>query len=253
MVSVMMAAVGILIFMTSFLFAMLGLGGGMLYMPIFHWLDFSLKNVVIPLALLLNGLNTLLALIPYGHRHLVDWKGGLPMATSALIGAPIGALVAPMLPDRLLLFIFAVLVAMAGVRTLSIVKNPEPDKNPSPWRRVLWGALVSGVAGFLGGMLGIGGGFLISPFLLWIGYRTKEAAATTAYIVTFSSFSGFLGHVGRMTIHPTLMIVTVGAVIIASLLGSTFMAQKAKPQWVKTLYGILLLGVSIKLFIPFVL
>ena len=91
----MMVGTGILIFVVSFLFAMLGLGGGMLYVPIFHWLDFSLKNVVIPLALLLNGLNTLFALIPYGRRHLVDWKGGLPMALSALIGAPLGAVVAP--------------------------------------------------------------------------------------------------------------------------------------------------------------
>ena len=248
----MMAGTGILIFVVSFLFAMLGLGGGMLYVPIFHWLDFSLKNVVIPLALLLNGLNTLFALIPYGRRHLVDWKGGLPMALSALIGAPLGAVVAPLLPDRVLLLIFAVLVALAGVRTLSIVKNPEPSQNPSPWRRMLWGSLISGLAGFLGGMLGIGGGFLISPLLLWIGYRTKEAAATTAYIVTFSSFSGFLGHVGHMVINPVLLMVTVGAVIVASLLGSTFMAHKAKPQWVKTLYGVLLLGIAIKLFMPFV-
>ena len=117
---------------------------------------------------------------------------------------------------------------------------------------MLWGSLISGLAGFLGGMLGIGGGFLISPLLLWIGYRTKEAAATTAYIVTFSSFSGFLGHVGHMVINPVLLMVTVGAVIVASLLGSTFMAQKAKPQWVKTLYGVLLLGIAIKLFMPFV-
>ncbi|AEJ41857.1 hypothetical protein TPY_3705 [Sulfobacillus acidophilus TPY] len=241
---------GLLIFVVSFIFAMLGLGGGMLYVPIFHWLGFNLKDVVIPLGLLLNGLNTLLALIPYGRKRLVDWKGGFPMALSALIGAPLGAIVAPYIPGHLLLILFSVLVLFAGIRTLMVAKRPEPGQAPSPLRRILWGSFIAAIAGFLGGMLGIGGGFLISPLLLWIGYRTKEAAATTAYIVTFSSFSGFLGHIGHMVISPAILTITVVAVITASLLGSSFMANKAKPEWVKLLYGLLLIGVSLKLALP---
>ncbi len=57
--------VAALLFVVSFLFAMLGLGGGMLYVPIFQWLGFPVKVVAIPLGLLLNGLNTLLAFIRY--------------------------------------------------------------------------------------------------------------------------------------------------------------------------------------------
>lgn len=48
----MLVYTGGLIFIVSFVFAMLGLGGGMLYVPIFHWLGFGLKDVVIPLWLL---------------------------------------------------------------------------------------------------------------------------------------------------------------------------------------------------------
>ncbi|MCY0886462.1 MAG: sulfite exporter TauE/SafE family protein [Firmicutes bacterium] len=242
---------GTLIFVVSFVFAMLGLGGGMLYVPIFHWLGFGLKNVVIPLGLLLNGLNTLVALVPYGRKGLVDWKGGLPMALGALVGAPLGAMTAPYVPGRVLLILFALLVLVAGARTLAVVRQAEPALDVLPPHRMLWGTLVSTLAGFLGGMLGIGGGFLISPLLLWIGYPTKEAAATTAYIVTFSSFSGFLGHMGHMTLSGPLLAVTVGAVLVASWVGSSFMANKAKPAWVKTLYGILLLGVAAKLLWPF--
>lgn len=62
---------------------------------------------------------------------------------------------------------------------------------------------------------------------MWIGYGTKQAAATTAYVVTFSSFSGFLGHMPHMAINPRLMIVTVIAVVVASLLGSSFMVNLA--------------------------
>jgi len=97
--------------------------------------------------------------------------------------------------------------------------------------------------------LGLGGGFIIAPILMWLGYRTKEAAATTAYVVTFSSLSGYLGHVaeGHFNVLFTAMVVT--AVIIGSQLGGSFMSGKAKTKWVKQLYAVVLLGVAIKLFV----
>jgi len=246
----MLVYTGGLIFIVSFVFAMLGLGGGMLYVPIFHWLGFGLKDVVIPLGLLLNGLNTLIALIPYGRKKLVDWRGGLPMAISALIFAPIGGLLAPYVPNKWLLILFSVMVLIAAVRTLLVANQVDSDKEISFARRVIIGSLVAALAGLLGGLLGIGGGFIISPMLMWIGYKTKQAAATTAYIVTFSSFSGFLGHVAHMTINPWLLVVTVGVVILASLAGAGFMANRAKPQWVKWFYGILLVVVAGKMLLP---
>ncbi|MDA8345383.1 MAG: sulfite exporter TauE/SafE family protein [Thermaerobacter sp.] len=243
----MIALATLLVFVVSAIFAMLGLGGGMLYVPIFHWLGFGLKSVVIPLGLLLNGLNTLLALIPYGRKRLVDWTGGLPMALSALVFAPLGALVAPSVPSKVLLWLFAAAVIVAAARTLLVAGKPDPAEIMPLGRRMLIGSVVAAGAGFIGGMLGIGGGFIIGPLLMWIGYDTKRAAATTAYIVTFSSFSGFLGHVGHMAIDWPLLISLVLAVIVASLLGSWFMANRAKPSWVKWFYGVLLLGVAAKL------
>jgi len=236
-----------LIFVVSGLFSMLGLGGGMLYVPIFKWLGFPLKTVAIPLGLLLNGITTLSAFLRYTREGLVDFRGGLPAAFAGLILAPVGAHMVEYVPQRLLLILFAILVIIAALRTLVKSGKAEPTEMASKGRRTLVGSVVGGFAGFIAGLLGIGGGFIVAPMLMELGYPTKNAAATTAFIVTFSSFSGFLGHVAEGHIDMVLAVLSLVAVLVGSQLGAWFMANKAQPNGVKILYGVLLLGVAAKL------
>ena len=243
------AIVAVLIFIVSFIFAMLGLGGGMVYVPILKWAGFSVKEVAIPLGLLLNGLNTLLALIPFARKKLVDWKGGMAMAVTALVFAPVGAYTAQFVPVNLLLILFAIAVLGAAIRMMFFAKNPEPEQMMDIKMRSIIGSGVGTFAGFSGGLLGIGGGFIIAPILMWMGYKTKEAAATTAFVVTFSSFSGYLGHAAEGEMNWTLTILVVVAVIIASQLGAMFMSGKAKPKMVKQIYAVVLLGIAVKLIL----
>lgn len=239
--------VALIIFLASFLFAMLGLGGGMVYVPVLKWAGFPVKEVAIPLGLLLNGLNTLLALIPYARKKLVDWKGGLAMAAAAFIAAPLGAYTAQFFPVKTLLILFAVAVLIAAVRMTIFARQPEPETMMTLKKRSLIGGGVGAFAGFMGGMLGLGGGFIIAPILMWMGYKTKVAAATTAFVVTFSSFSGYFGHVAEGHFDWPLTIVVVIAVVIGSQLGGNFMSRRAKPKWVKQLYAVALLAIAIKL------
>lgn len=241
--------VAIIIFLASFLFAMLGLGGGMIYVPVLKWAGFSVKEVAIPLGLLLNGLNTLLALIPFAKNKLVDWKGGLAMALGALIFAPVGAYSSQFVPVNLLLIFFAIAVLGAAIRMVFFAKSPEPEKMMDIKKRSIIGSGVGAFAGFAGGLLGIGGGFIIAPILMWMGYKTKQAAATTSFVVTFSSFSGYLGHMAEGDFNWTLTIVVVIAVIIGSQLGGSFMSGKAKPKMVKQIYALVLFGIAIKLIL----
>ena len=61
---------------------------------------------------------------------------------------------------------------------------------------------VGGVGGFLGGLLGVGGGNIIVPMLNWLGLDAKVAVGTSALVVVFSSLSGFLGHVSLGGLDP---------------------------------------------------
>jgi len=239
----------LIILAASFVFAMLGQGGALVYVPVLAWVGFAVKEVAIPLALLLNGLNTLLALIPYARKRLVDWKGGLAMTAAGFALAPLGAYAVGFVPVKAVLALFAVAVLAAAGRMVLFARQPEPTTMMSLRRRSVIGALVGGFAGFMSGLLGVGGGFIIAPILIWMGYPTKQAAATTAFVVTFSSLSAYLSHVAAGRFDLALTATGVAAVLIGSQLGAGFMSTTAKPQWVKRLYAGMLLAVGLKLIV----
>ena len=238
--------IGIIILAASFLFAMLGLGGGMVYVPVLNWAGYDLVTVALPLGLLLNGLNTSLALIQFNKKKLVDWKGGIFMAVSALVASPIGAITSKYVNQSDLKLIFSVAVLFAAIRMLRQANKKEPGNKAELKKRIIIGIIVGLSIGFLGGMLGIGGGFVFAPVLMALGYKTKEAAATTAFIVTFSSFSGYLGHLADGNMNWPLTIILIIAVIIGSQFGARFMSQKAKPKMVKKIYAVVLIIIAIK-------
>jgi uncharacterized protein len=235
-----------LVFVIATVFSMLGLGGAMLYVPVFKWLELPLKTVAIPLSLLLNGVTTLSAFLRYWREGLVDFRGGLPAAVAAVIAAPLGAMSMAHVPRDALLLLFAAFTALAGAYSLKTGRQ-EAAAAPSRQRRLLIGLTLGAVEGYLGGLLGVGGGFIVAPVLMALGFPTKRAVATTSFIVTFASVSGFATHAAAGRLDPTLTVLTVAAAIAGSQLGAWFMAQRAKPAWVKTLYGVLLLAVAVKL------
>ena len=236
-----------IIAIASFIFAMLGLGGGMVYVPVLNRAGFDMVKVAIPLGLLLNGLNTLLVLIPFARKKLVDWKGGAVMAATALVAAPIGAMTSDKVPVQTLKLLFAAMVVAAAIRMIWSAKRTEPETMMALGKRSLIGFFTGAFAGFVGGMLGLGGGFIIAPILMMMGYKIKEAAATTAFVVTFSSFSGYLGHMAQGEMNWVLTGIVVLAVLIGSQLGGRYMTQKAKSKQVKVIYAIVLLLIAAKL------
>ncbi|RIV20907.1 sulfite exporter TauE/SafE family protein [Alicyclobacillaceae bacterium I2511] len=228
----------------SFIFSMLGQGGGMVYMPLFHWLGYDIKTMAIPLGILLSATAKVFSLPQYHRHRLIDWKGAWPMMIAVLLMAPLGAWATPYVPEKVLLWAFAAMLLVAAVRTLWAVGQPDPDA-VVPWlRRVVLGSLVAGGAAFIGGLLGIAGGFIISPMLMWIGYSAKKSAATTAAIATLSSLAGFAGHVSHMSIPWFILVLTLVAAMVGSVAGSWFLANRAKPAWVKAMYGVILIGIA---------
>jgi len=246
-------AVSALVFVIACVFSMLGLGGALLYIPLFKWFGFDFKTVAIPTGLFLNGITALSAAVYYLRAGMVDVRGAVPMALASLVGAPIGAYFTHFVSSEKLVLFFAMAMFIAGARMLLVSSQPEPKKLLSYTKRVFIASVASFFIGFLAGFLGIGGGFLFVPLLIALGYPTKQAAATCALIVVFSSFSGFLGHAVEGRFEPKLLLLATFAVIAGSQLGARIMRHKMKAKWIKRLFGLVLIVVALKLGLKVVL
>lgn len=242
----MLLILSFIILVLAFIFSMLGLGGAMIYIPVFTWFGFDLKEVAIPTGLFLNSVTAFSAAVYYYRSRMVDVKGAIPMMLTAIVGAPVGAHFTHLLPTNVLIALFSIAMVSTGLKMLYSAGAAEPTALMDARKR----AMITGGAGFfigfVSGLLGSGGGFLFVPVMIAVGYPTKQAAANSAFIVLFSSFSGFLGHAAHVHFNWELLVFCTIAVIIGAQLGGKMMKEKMKARSIKQMFGILLILVAVK-------
>jgi len=240
----------IIVLFFSGLLAMAGLGAAFLFVPMFYYLGVPLAEAT-PTALLLNAVSLSFAAITYWRARLINWRVGLPVLATAVILSPLGARVTPYVDKTLLLALFAAFLVFAGFMMLFFKPKPR-DHEMNRAIEVGAGAGVGSVAGFLGGLLGVGGGNFIVPVLNWLGLDAKVAAGTTALVVVFSSFSGFLGHATLGGIDPLFVGINAVMAAIGSIIGAQLMKTKLSSAQLKMMIGVLLWLIAAKMIFDLV-
>jgi uncharacterized membrane protein YfcA len=236
----------------AFIFAMLGMGGSQIYIPVLFWLGMEFKTEAIPLGMLLNVVNSSSAAFTYGRKKMIDWQVALPFGIFMIFLAPLGAWLNLRLPVKPVIVIFALFTASAALVMLSGWK-PESGKL-TPLKRGVLGVSAGSVLGFFAGLIGRGGGSFVVPLLFIAGLDAKVAAATSAVVVTCSGTSSFISHLFTAARpHWPLWLLCVAAVLIGSQTGSRFMAERLKPRGVRLVFGCVLLTVAAILIIKDVL
>jgi uncharacterized protein len=235
----------VLVFIFSGLLAMAGLGAAFLFVPLFYYLGVPLAEAT-PTALLLNVVSLMFATINYWRGKLINWRVGLPVMITAVILSPIGARLTASVNKTLLLGMFAAFLVFAGAMML-FYKAKKREQALSRPVEIGAGVGVGSVAGFLGGLLGVGGGNFILPVLNWLGLDAKVAAGTTAMVVVFSSFSGFLGHASLGGLDPIFIGIMAVMAAAGSIVGSQLMKTKVSSSQLKRMIGVLLWLIAIKM------
>jgi hypothetical protein len=205
------------------LVGLLGGGGSILAVPALVYLAGQELQQAVATSLLVVGITAVVAVLPRLRERQISWRIGLLFGVAGAATAFAGAAVNRVLPDELTLALFAVLMVGAGVRMLQ--EKPATgtactvDGGRVNWRRCLPRTLTGGlVVGFLTGLLGVGGGFLIIPVLVVaLGLPMPTAIGTSLVVVAINSAAGFAAHAGEVTLDVPVTVAFTAAAVAAAL------------------------------------
>ena len=240
----MLAIAAVVTFVFTTVFSMAGVGAAVILIPVFLALGVELHTAMAT-ALLLNAIGMTIASVTFVRKGLVEWRLVIPMLIIAVLASPLGVWVAQGMERAPLLWLFVVFLVFAGVMMMFYRPNHEPNAARCVQGLAL-GLPVGAVAGFVGGLLGVGGGNIIVPALVAAGLEPKRASASASFVVIFASLSGFLAHVQTAHIGFGLLGATAIATAAGAALGAWLASEKLRSDQLKRIIAVVLMAVAVK-------
>ncbi|TFC47103.1 sulfite exporter TauE/SafE family protein [Cryobacterium sp. TMT2-10] len=232
------------------LLGLVGAGGSIIAVPALVYALGLSPAEAIPSSLIVVGLAALVGVLPR-IRQGVDWSTATIVALAGIPAAWLGAAVNRMLDPNLLMLVFAALMVIAGIRMIpkrgqAAVVSPERRNLRTHVPRAL---LVGALVGFLTGLLGIGGGFIIVPALtLVLGLGIGVAVGTSLVIIVINSAAGLAAYASTLALDWPLVLTFAGAAIAGSLVAARFATRLSERKVKATFAGVVLVvaaGVSV--------
>ncbi len=251
---------------------LVGVGGGIVMVPLLYLMlaHPQWSGILVPPAhqAVVAHATSLFVIVPtalagilaYHRAGLVAWRVALPMAATAILAAMAWVQVAIRLPPEVLKACFGLFLVASGLNLLRASRREAsalPDPRTSPAVAVVGGLLV----GFVTSLLGVGGGIVAIPILIYlVRLDMRKVAATSLGIVVFSGLTAALTYGVTGWRHPELPPGSLGYIFLpaglALLPGAVSTArlgarlnQRMKDRGLKVLFGALFLLVGLRLFL----
>lgn len=225
----------------STLFAMGGVGSAIALVPTFSMMDMSL-NMAKAIGLFINSSSTIVVSLMNFFRGVLDIKFALPLIFSIIITTPIGAWSSQFIQKEIVEWILVTFLLVSA--TLLIFSKREAKvAYDKAW--ILY--LIGGSVGLISGTIGVGGGALIMPLLILLGFDAKKAAYAVSFVIPFSSLGAFVTYLSFVDMDWVLLGVVTVAAMIGGFLGGFIMHYRLDAKQVKRLIAVVLLLLAAKM------
>jgi len=227
----------------AFLYAAVGHGGASGYLALMALFSFAPATMK-PTALLLN-------LFVAGISFFYYWKSGyfnkklfLTFATSSVPMAFLGGMIE--IDASIYKKVLAVLLVFAILKMLNAFGKTQNNINSIK----LWlGILIGAGIGFFSGLIGIGGGIILTPLILLLNWgKMKEAAAVSALFIWVNSAAGLSGQLSSGIVIESQSFILVGIACVGGIIGAYFGSKKLNNNYLKYLLAFVLIIACVKLF-----
>jgi uncharacterized membrane protein YfcA len=197
-----LALVGLVV---GFVSGLIGIGGGVLIVPFlyFFYAHPAWSGVRMPVQLhtVVAHATSLFVIVPtaisgvrsYSKAGLVVWPAAIPIAITSVVGAIAGARLALHLPGAAVRMSFGAFLLVIGKQLLW---RPPPEEGRALRIRLPFVIIIGLAVGLLSGLMGIGGGAVAAPLLIYlIRLDLKQAAATSLAIAGLAAIAAAMTYV----------------------------------------------------------
>lgn len=248
-------------FFVGLVLGLLGGGGSILALPVMVFC-FGIQALhATAYSLFIIGSATLIGTFQNIRNRLVDPKTAILFAIPAVVAIIVTRTqVLPSLPRTIhigkylvfeinifIMILFSILMILASIPMIRGVKERAGAKRPRPGILMFFGALV----GFISGMVGAGGGFLIIPALsIFMKIPIKSAIATSIMIISINSLAGFMAELARPNIYIdwSFLLLFTGIAAVGLLTGLT-LSKRIHAEKLKKGFGFFVLGIGLFILI----
>ncbi|MGE9314962.1 sulfite exporter TauE/SafE family protein [Niabella sp. CJ426] len=231
------------LFIVAFLYASIGHGGASGYLALMAIFGVA-AEVMKPTALLLNLFVSLVSFIQFYRGGYFKMKLFMPLAFASIPFAFLGGLITVDASFYKKILGLLLLIPVARFLFFSNLKL-EATRKHELGLAILIGAAI----GFLSGLIGIGGGIILSPVLLLLRWANmKESAAISAIFIFVNSVAGLAGQITKGIQFTADMYGYVIVAFAGGLLGAYFGSLKFRQDALKYILSLVLLMAALKLF-----
>ena len=240
------------------LLGLLGGGGSILAVPVLVYALGLDVAQAIPVSLIVIAVASAVGALPKVRAHQVQWRLGGVFAAAGIPATFVGTAVGKHLPQQAIMFGFAVVMIAAGIRMLSDSGDTgtacRVGNEGINWRRCAPRSIPAGVVvGFLTGLFGVGGGFLIIPALvLMLGVEMPIAIGTSLLIITANSAAAALSHLHQAQIDWAITSAFIGPAVVGSLIAG-HLGSKVNTGRLQNWFAYLVFAVAAYLLVDTVL
>lgn len=227
----------------SFLYSSVGHGGASGYLALMALFSFAPESMK-PTALLLNLFVAGISFYYYYKEGYFNKKLFLVFAIASVPLAYLGGTIE--VDASIYKKILAVLLIFAILKMLNVFgKENDQTKDVKLWQ----GLVIGGVIGFFSGLIGIGGGIILTPIILLLHWgNMKEAAAVSALFIWVNSAAGLTGQLSSGVSIEKESFLLVAIALIGGVLGGYYGSKKINNQNLRYILAFVLIIACTKLF-----
>ena len=233
-------------FAAGILGSMIGLGGGIIVVPVLTFLGFP-PTVAASNSLFAALSNSIASTISYSRQKRIEYFLGLKLGLLAIPGTILGAIISTDIAPDIFKILFG-FVLIASAVYIFLRKQIESREKVISKQMILFAIGSSFFAGIISSFFGIGGGIIFVPLMVvGMGMSMKKAAPTSQLILLFASLSGVIVH--SILGHPDFL--QAGFLAIGSFFGGLVGAKLSlsiKERNLKILVSVVILIAAGKLF-----